>query len=266
LKAYISIFRLRVAVQLQYRAAAAAALFTQFFFGFVIIMVYHAFYASSSQVQPMSLQQAVAYAWLGQATFRMQPWNGDQEVMAMIRSGNVAYEMCRPLNLYFLWYSRLVSLRLVPTMMTGIPMFIVVLFLPTGFKAALPVSAAAGGAWFLSIFMALLLGCAISNLITISSMWTIAGDGMQRIFPAVIMVLSGLIVPLAFFPDRLQQLLRFLPFSGLVDIPFRFYLGMIPASDIFSLGLLQLFWTGVFVIIGIRLVSMGMKRVVVQGG
>jgi ABC-2 type transport system permease protein len=54
-KAYLSILRLRFAVQLQYRAAAAASLFTNFFFGFVRIMVFMAFYASSTQSQPLSL-------------------------------------------------------------------------------------------------------------------------------------------------------------------------------------------------------------------
>jgi len=266
LNAYISIIKLRFAVQLQYRAAAAAAFFTQFFFGLFIVMVFHAFYASSNMVQPMTLQQVVTYAWLGQATFRMLPWNGDQEVMALIRSGNVAYELCRPLSLYSLWYCRLIALRLVPSLLTGIPLFAIVYFLPGGLNPTATVSAAAGLAWLVSTLLALLLGCSISNLIAISTLWTIAGDGVQRILPAFIMVLSGAIVPLAFFPDGVQQLLRLLPFSGLVDIPFRFYLGLIPASGIFTLALLQILWTAVFVIFGAWLLARGMRRVVVQGG
>jgi ABC-2 type transport system permease protein len=79
-------------------------------------------------------------------------------------------------------------------------------------------------------------------------------------------LLSGSIVPLAFFPDGLQRLLRLLPFSGLVDTPFRFYLGLTPPHEIFSLGLLQLAWTAVFFLAGSRLLAAGEKRVVIQGG
>ncbi|MEK7353224.1 MAG: ABC transporter permease, partial [Chloroflexota bacterium] len=262
MKAYLSILRLRFAVQLQYRAAAAAGFFTQFFFGFVRVMVFHAFYASSSVAQPMSLTQTVTYTWVGQATFRMQPWNGDTEIITMIRSGDVAYELCRPLHLYFIWYCRLISLRLVPTMLSGIPLLVIAVFLPKSFGATLPVSPAAGAAWLISTFIALLLACAISNLITVSTLWTISGVGMQRIFPAAVMVFSGINVPLAFFPDGMQEILRFLPFSGLIDIPVRFYLGMTPVTQLFSLGLLQLVWTAIFILIGLQLLALAMKRVV----
>jgi ABC-2 type transport system permease protein len=131
---------------------------------------------------------------------------------------------------------------------------------------SLPASPAAGIAWFISMFLALFLGCAISNLISVSALWTISGIGMQRILPVVAMVLSGLYVPLAFFPDGMQTVLRLLPFSGLVDTPLRFYLGMAPASEVISSGTLQLFWTLALIFIGIKLLGLGTKRVVIQGG
>ena len=52
----------------------------------------------------------------------------------------------------------------------------------------------------------------------------------------------------------------------LMDIPLRFYLGTTPASEIFLLGLLQLAWTAFFIVVGLRLMALAMKRVVVQGG
>ena len=229
-------------------------------------MVYHAFYASSTVIQPLTLEQAVTYTWLTQVTFRMQPWTLDLDIINLVRSGNIAYEFCRPLNLYFTWYCRLISYRLVPTLLSGVPVFIFAYLLPAEFGVSLPASAAAGAAWIISIILALLLGCAISNMITISTLWTIAGDGMIRIFPAAAMILSGVLIPLAYFPDWMQTLLTLLPFSGLVDIPMKLYLGIIPATGIFTYGLLQIFWISVFVSIGLQLFNMAAKKVVVQGG
>jgi ABC-2 type transport system permease protein len=266
LRAYLSIFRLRFAVHLQYRAAAAAGFFTQLFFGFILVMVYHAFYASSTAAQPLTLAQAVTYTWLGQATFRMLPINGDTEVVTLIRSGNVAYELSRPLSLYFLWYSRLLAVRIVPTMLSGLPLLAVTYWLPGGLAWRMPPSLAAGAAWLLSMLLALLLGCAISNLMTISCLWTIAGDGMERILPAASGILSGMYVPLAYFPDWSRALLRVLPFSGLVDTPFRLYLGTVTAGDMLPLMLLQVFWTIILVLAGLVLVSRGLRKVVLQGG
>ena len=46
MKQYISFFKLKFSVGLQYRAAALAGIATQIFFGLVYIMVYTAFYRS----------------------------------------------------------------------------------------------------------------------------------------------------------------------------------------------------------------------------
>jgi ABC-2 type transport system permease protein len=178
----------------------------------------------------------------------------------------VAYELCRPLNMYFAWYSRQISSRLVPTLLSGIPVYILAVVLPGNLGMGLPDSPAAAVAWFLALGLALLLGCSITNLVAISTIWTVAGDGMLRLFPAVVMLLSGVLVPLAYFPDWAQTALRLLPFSGLIDIPLNIYLGIIPAGQVFTYGLLQLFWTGVFILIGLRLYSMAVKKLVVQGG
>jgi ABC-2 type transport system permease protein len=266
LNAYLSIVKLRFGVQLQYRAAAVAAFFTNFFFGFVRVMVYLAFYAFSTAVQPLTLGQAVNYTWLTQVVFRLQAWNSDPEIVQMIRSGNVAYELCRPLNLYFIWYSRLISQKLVPFLLTGIPIYFICIFLPGDFRLDLPVSAAAGAAFTGAVLLSVLLACAFSNLMSLSALWTLAGDGMQRIFPAIIMVLSGALVPLAYFPEWSQGILKALPFAGLLDIPFRFYLGTLPAGDFWRFGLLQIGWTAAFILLGTWVLRAAMKRVVVQGG
>ena len=60
MKQYISFFKLKFSVGLQYRAAAIAGLCTQLFFGLVFIMVYIAFYGSgdASNVD-ISLRQII---------------------------------------------------------------------------------------------------------------------------------------------------------------------------------------------------------------
>lgn len=265
-KPYFSIFRLRFSVQLQYRAAAFAELFTNYFFGLVRVMVFLAFYASSNAPQPLTLAQAVSYTWLTQVTFRVMPWVYETELVNQVRSGNIAYELCRPLDLYFAWYCRLIAQRLVPSFLTGVPVFILAAVLPGSIRLGLPSSPDAAAAFLVSVFMAMLLGCAITNIGVISTLWPDAGDGMIRVFPAFVMILSGVLVPLAYFPDWAQTALRILPFSGLVDTPFKFYLGIIPASGLLSYGFLQLFWVVVFVLIGMLVFRRAARKLVVQGG
>ena len=266
MKAYLSVMRLRLQVQMQYRAAALAGFFTQFFFGFVRVMVFNAFYASTTIAQPMSLPQAITYSWLVQVTFRLIPWYGDTEMINMVRNGGLGYELCRPINLYSAWYCRLIALRLVPFVLGGIPTLIVATLLPVNYRLAPPASGLALMAFFASMLLALILGCAVTNIVSISALWTISGEGMQRILPTAVMFLSGLVIPLPFFPDWAQPILTLLPFSSLADAPFRFYVGSVAPTALPAYLGIQLVWTASFVGLGLWLMKAATKRVVVQGG
>jgi ABC-2 type transport system permease protein len=80
------------------------------------------------------------------------------------------------------------------------------------------------------------------------------------------MTLSGMIVPIPFFPEWAQSIIRILPFSGLVDTPYRLYMGHLPASDLPFLFGHQLIWTGIFVLLGRWMLSRALRRMTVQGG
>ncbi len=102
MRAYLSVFKLRLIHGMQYRVAAYAGIATQFFWGFMIIMVFEAFYSSSGATQPMTLSQLVTYVWLQQSfLYFIMMWYRDHSLFDLITQGNIAYELCRPLNLLF---------------------------------------------------------------------------------------------------------------------------------------------------------------------
>jgi ABC-2 type transport system permease protein len=81
-----------------------------------------------------------------------------------------------------------------------------------------------------------------------------------------VFILSGMIVPLPLFPDWAQPVLNALPFRGLVDVPFRLYMGHIPQEEIIPMLVHQLVWIVGLVVLGRWVLSRGMRRLVVQGG
>jgi ABC-2 type transport system permease protein len=267
---YLAIFRARFRTMLQYRAAAIAGLVTQVFFGLVMIMIYEAFYNSTNRPQPLTFPQVVSYVWLGQALLALLPWNVDSEVRAMVRSGAVAYELCRPLDLYNLWFVRSMAWRTAPTVLRAIPMAILAMFvLPLiglGEWRLHPPTVAGGIAFAAAMACTLLLSCAITTLTNITLMWTVSADGTVSIITALVTLLSGMVIPLPLFPDWAQTALRMLPFAGLVDLPYRVYVGNISPGSVPVVMLRQLLWTAALVLFGRWLLKRGMRRVVVQGG
>ena len=260
---YWAILSARAHVLLQYRAAALAGFATQLFWGLMRAMIFTAFFHSTTAVQPMTLPETINYIWLGQALLILLPWNWDTDVAQSIRTGNVAYELVRPVDLYGLWYCRSLAMRTAPVFLRAAPMFVVA-GLVFGLDA--PPSWAAAGALAVSALGAVLVSSAITTLLCISLFWTISGEGIIRLIPSAAMLFSGLIVPLPLFPEWAQPLLNALPFRGIMDVPFRLYMGHLPPQYLPGLVAHQLAWTAGLVWLGRWLLARGLRRVVVQGG
>ena len=79
MRAYAAAFRARFRSVLQYREAALAGMFTQFFFGFIQVSVLKTWYASGAP-SPISFSQGASYVWLGQAFLGLQVWGPDPEL------------------------------------------------------------------------------------------------------------------------------------------------------------------------------------------
>ena len=258
-----AIFRARFKLLLQYRAAAFAGLVTQIMWGFFLSMGLAAYYRSSGQTPPMPLNQMFTYIWLGQAMFALLPWNGDGEIRVLVRSGDVAYEMLRPLDLYAFWFARSVALRTAPTLLRSVPLVILALAF---FGMELPATPASGAAFVAAMVGALALSSAITVIASATLFWTISGEGMTQLQLIVVPFCSGMIVPLPLFPEWLQPIMMALPFRGIVDAPYRLYTGNIPATQLGEVMAHQWIWVVALVLIGRWLLSRGMRRVVVQGG
>ena len=260
-----TMFGLQMRSLLQYRTAAWAGVATQMVFGAILVAIRAAFYGVSTEPPPMTLDQMVTYTWLGQAFFAMTPYitNPDPEVSRMVRDGSIAYELARPVDLYRHWFIRQLSGRLAPTLLRCIPVIAVAtLFL--GMR--LPESPLAALAWFFATIGSLILTASLLTFVSVTLLWTIAGDGIRRVVPALSAFLSGHLIPIAFFPDSLQPSLQALPFRGIVDGPFQLWTGSRPPDAVFEIVGHQLVWSLVFIGVGRVLLAFGLRRVVVQGG
>ncbi|KAF0242170.1 MAG: ABC-2 type transport system permease [Planctomycetota bacterium] len=261
--AYLAIVSARFRTLLQYRAAAVAGIVTQTFFGVVRLSILEAFFRASTGPQPMTAADMPAYIWLGQALFQMVPWALDRDVAAQIRSGGVAYELLRPVDLYGFWFSRALALRTAPVLLRAAPMVVIA---AAFFGMGPPPSVASAAAFAASVLSALLISCALTVLISISMLRTVSGEGASQALLIAVMVFSGLIIPLPFFPEWLQPFVRWCPFSGLLDVPLRIYTGNIPAGEAAVFIARQLAWVVALVALGRVSLSWGLRRLSVLGG
>jgi ABC-2 type transport system permease protein len=267
---YLAALRARFQLTLQYRAAALAGVATQGWWGMLKIMVLAAFYRGAPH-QPLSLDQAIGYTWLGQAFLVMLPWNADPDVVEMVRTGAVAYERLRPVDTYGYWYARALAWTAARVLPRAVPMVLVsAVVLPLvglgAWSLRPPADVSAGLLFVVSILCAGLLSTAMVQLVTATVVATLSPKGANAIAPALSNILSGGIAPLLLFPAWMHGALFVQPFAGLVDIPFRIYLGQLTGPGAAAGIALQIGWTGVLALGGRAFLRRTLGRLQVQGG
>lgn len=282
LKPYFSYMKLRMICELQYRSAALAGMSTQFFFGFIYIMLYLAFYNGASSVEvseipiisilagpatTISIEQMVTYLWLFQAFYHMVIVRQmDNELLDMIKNGNIAYEMCKPLNIYFTWFMKIFSKKVIGTLLRFWPIILVAFFLPEPFRLGLPSTPIHFILFIVSLILALVIACTLILFIHIITFYTLKDKGATNLVVTIGEIFTGGIVPIVFMPKALQVIAYLLPFRYVGDLPFRIYNGTLNISTaIINIGM-QIIWIVLLGVISYKLMNKALKRVVVQGG
>lgn len=267
MKPYISLLKVRFLNGLQYRTAALGGLMTQFFWGIMAIFIYQAFYISGGQSQTINFSQLVTYLWLQQALLALiMLYDWDFELFGMITSGNISYELCRPLNLYNLWYVKLLSKRLASVTLRFSPIIIIAFIVPEPYKLSLPHNTILFLLFIITMILGLVLLVSISMLIYISVFKTMSPIGSMSFIGIVGEFLSGMTIPIPLMPEWLQKVCYILPFRWTADLPLRVYSGNISVNEaIISVGV-QLVWIALLIGVGSKVMRRMTQHVLLQGG
>lgn len=268
---YLAAFRARFQLMLQYRAAALAGFATQLWWGAIRILVFAAFYGVNAAAAPINFTDAVTYVWLGQALLALQPWVADPEIGHAVRTGGVGYDRLRPLDAYGYWYARTVGWMLARALPRATLMVmaagIVLPLVGLGDWAWRPPAGATAAFLFVPAFALMtMLGAAVLMLANVIVAASLNERGVNAVLTPLVIVFSGSLLPLDFYPDALRPFLHVQPLAGLVDIPFRIYFADLKGAAALQGLALQAGWTLVLIGLGRLAMERMMRRLEMQGG
>ena len=267
MKKYLSFFRMRFLMGLQYRTAAIAGMTTQFVWGLMEILVFRAFYAADPSSFPMTFEATANYIWLQQAFLTIfAAWLLEPEIFDCIVDGNVAYELCRPVNIYDMWFARSMASRLSRVVLRCIPILMAAPLLPKPYGISLPPSTGQFCVFLLTLVLSFLVSVSFYMWIYVLTFYTISPMGLRLMVASMVEFLSGGGIPLPFFPEKVRCFLEVLPFAAMQNVPLRVYSGSMTLVETQRAIALQLFWLFVLVIIGRAMCAKAMRHVTLQGG
>lgn len=244
--------------------ATVGGLFTNTFFGFFRAYIFIAvFAAAGSTIGSYDVKDAVTYSFVTQSVLMMLYFWGWWDIALSIRTGDVVTDLFRPYDYQLWWLSQDLGRAFYHLISRGIVPFVVGALV---FDLRVPRDPITWVAFFVSVFLAVIVSFGIRFILNLLVFWTLDHRGVAALATVVWNLLSGFVVPLAFFPDASRRVLEILPFAMTLQVPLDIFLEKMAGSELLISMLLQAAWAVALLLIGRAILAIATKRVVTQGG
>lgn len=263
MRVYVELARRSFQRHLAYRQATVAGIFTNAVFGVLIASVYGALYrsrGSGSAVAGFDLREILTFIWMSQSLLMVIAIWGWWDMSASIQTGDVIVDLMKPIDYYGFWLSRdlgragcQVLMRFVPTMAIGAVLY----------DLEAPPSIGRWGLFAISVILAVVVSFAFRFILNASAFWLTDVTGVRTMALFATNFLSGLLVPITFFPPWLRTVADLLPFRTFIMVPNEVFLGHGSAAR--AIGL-EVFWAVALSGLALLVLRLAMRKVVIQGG
>ena len=262
---YGAFIRNKVLESLAFRTRFVVGIPSYFMFVAVHFFIWRAVYAASpeAEIAGYDLGQILTYmavAWMIRSFYFGRV---DHEIAEDVRQGNVVRHLLRPVDYQMARMAEAFGESAFRLLALTLPSAaLVYLFFPV----AAPAGWAASAAFAVSLLLSFVLFFEMSYLAGLSAAFTENAAGLLRAKAAAVELLSGLLVPLSFFPPWAEGPLEWLPFRAIADVPLNLYLGRYAGREALLMLAFQAGWALVLHAAGRGAWRLVVRRLTIQGG
>jgi ABC-2 type transport system permease protein len=247
-----------------YRSASVAGAVTNTVFGVVKASITTAtIVAAGGALAGYDAQQGATYAWLVQgllATVALFGWN---ELALRIRTGDVAVDLARPVDLQLSWLAADLGRAAFMLVPRGLPPLLVGLLF---FDVALPGSPLPYLLAVVSLVLAVVVSFACRFAVNLAAFWLLDLRGVVTLYVVASNVLAGLVVPVHWFPGWMRAVAQATPFPSMLQAPVDVLSGRDTGWTAVATIAVQVCWVVVTVALGRVVLARATRKLVVQGG
>ena len=247
-----------------YRLALLAGMTTNSVFGVIRASILVAALASAgTAIGGYDLPTTIAFVWWGQALLGTVNLWGFAEVKDRVRSGDIAVDFLRPINPQFAYLAGDLGRAGINLVGRGAPALLIGALL---FDMSWPPSALSWVSGAVSVALAVVVAFSGSFVINLLAFWLVEIRGITLLWMITGGLLSGLYLPVPWFPDWLRTIAQWSPFPSMLQNPIDILAGRVVGADIASAVATQVFWAGLLLGLGQVVLRAGRRRLEVQGG
>ncbi len=244
---------------------------TQYFVGIltylihvsVYYFIWKAIYAGGTEIGKFTFQEMTTYvclAWIGKSFYFNYL---DYNISERVRSGVLAMDLIKPLDFQTMMLTSTLGESVFRFVLFTLPIGLVVYLV---FGIIPPASLEAGMLFLCSTVFSFLVYSGINFLLGLLALYLENLEATLFAKNQLIELLSGVLIPLSFFPSWISGFLQLLPFSAIAYIPLTLYLGKVTGAAAYGHLLFQGFWAVTIIFAGRILWWISARRLMIQGG
>ncbi len=264
LHAYWYMTKMRLLTNLTYRFEVFASVGTNLIMMIAVVYLWKAAYGNGI-VQPDSaaLHELIVYTIISVLMGSMFICDVQDTIFYRIREGQIVTDFYRPVPLLASYLADDLGSMLSAFLNQVLPLFV---FASLFFGVPWPASAEAFLLFIPSCILSYAILWLLSALVGLIAFWVMELGNIGIVKNAIVRILSGSLVPLWFFPGKVQTISNYLPFKYTYQTPISIYIGQTNAAAAAESMLIQLAWIAVLLLAAARFWKLTKKKTLIQGG
>lgn len=265
LRKYLSFVRAGMLEILYFRLSAFIIVIGNLIYLVIVYYLWRAIYdsAETSQVNGMTFSDTLIYLVLATAMFNFLEVFLVWDMGENIRSGKIVLDLLKPMKFksYTFWiYSGNFIMKF---FMTFLPTFLIICVISNG-KVHFGINMIY---FVVSVIIGLLINFNLDFFVGTICLYTESIWGINIMKQVVVMLFSGVTIPLCFFPATLRKAAYMLPFQSIYDTPLTILIHHeMSVEKVFTAIGIQLVWLLTVTVINKLFWSVSVQRIAVNGG
>ncbi len=229
----------------------------------VYYFIWKALYQDKQILREFTFEEMITYVSVGFIIRTFYFNNIDREMANDILLGHIAGKMTRPVNYQWMNIAQAGGESFFRLFMFTVPTAVVILFV---FPLQAPASWYSALAFLAALVFSFLIFAALNFLIGACAVYLHSILGLIRAKYFLVEILSGLLIPISFFPESLARISQWLPFQLISFTPLMVYMGKFQGEQLLFSFFLGLGWTLVLMGLGHWFWRRAVLKLTVQGG
>lgn len=248
---------------LAFRLRYFTGIITYFLNVTVYYFIWSAVYRSGYSIAGYNMAQMFTYVSVGWI-IRSFYWNTiDQEMAYEVIEGKIAMDLIKPVSVQWMWICRAMGESAFRLGLLTLPTAIVVAFV---FPVQGPSSRENLGLFLIAVLGSFFLMGAINFMIGTCAIPLKSILALIRAKYWLIELLSGLLIPMSFFPGKIAGVLAWLPFEHIAYTPLQIYLGKLDRVQALHALATQWLWIAALLVLAHLWWDRSLRKITIQGG